>query len=183
MLKFVKGKFKVQDNEVPLGTQYIAHANQLTFCWIKFRDKKVVDRKFGKAIDRWRPPERDELDDGDQSQWETGLDGKPKDPWVFQRLLPFEHLESGEVVIFVTSSTGGKIACDELVREYARRVKRTGSRALPIVALRSKDMPTTYYGPVPRPYFEVVGHEDTDGKGVEVDFGKDKGPISDSIPF
>ena len=52
------------------------------------------------------------------------LDGKPKDPWCFQHLLPFEHLESGEVVIFVTPSVGGMIATEELVREYARRLKR-----------------------------------------------------------
>src|SRR5262249_18619513 len=73
LLKFVKGKYKVRDDEVPLGTQYVAHANELTYCWIKFADSKVVDRRMGKAAEGFAPPEREELDDQDQSTWETGL--------------------------------------------------------------------------------------------------------------
>jgi len=160
LLKFVKGKYKVRDDEVSLGTQYVAHANQLTYCWVKFVDKKVVERRHGKAVEKWVPPEREDLDDKDLSKWETGLDGKPKDPWSFQHLLPFENLENGEVVIFTTSSIGGQMATEEIVNAYARRLKRAKSRALPIVKLASKDMPTRYYGNVPRPHFEVDGLED-----------------------
>jgi hypothetical protein len=167
LLKFVKGKYKVRDDEVPLGTQYVVHANQLTYCWIKFVDKKVVERRHGKAAEKWVPPEREELDDNDPTKWEAGLDGKPKDPWCFQHLLPFENLEDGDVVIFTTSSVGGQIATEEIVNAYARRLKRMKSRALPIVRLASKDMETKRFGDVPRPHFEVDGWEDApagDGK-------------------
>jgi hypothetical protein len=180
LLKFVKGKYKVGEDEVPLGTQYVVHANQLTYCWIKFRDKKVMERRHGKAIEKWIPPKRDELDDSDPAKWEMGLDGKPKDPWCFQHLLPFEHLESGEVVIFVTPSTGGKIATEELVREYARRIKRKGARALPIVKLASKEMPTNAFGKVPRPYFEVDGWEDAPAGGANESGSSE---LNDAIPF
>jgi hypothetical protein len=188
LLKFVKGKYKVGDDEVPLNTQYVVHANQLTYCWIKFRDKKVIERRIGKAIEKWMPPERDELDDNDAAKWEMGLDGKPKDPWCFQHLLPFEHLESGEVVIFVTPSVGGMIATEELVREYARRLKRKGSRSLPIVKLASKEMPTKSFGKVPRPYFEVDGWEDAPDApiGAAVNGGPSApaaGEMNDEIPF
>jgi hypothetical protein len=180
LLKFVKGKYKVGEDEVPLGTQYVCHASQLMYCWIKFADEKVVERRHGKAIEKWIPPERGELGDSDQSKWETGLDGKPKDPWSFQHLLPCENLESGEVVIFVTSSIGGKIATEEVVREYARRLKRKGTRALPIVKLASKEMPTKLWGNVPRPHFEVDGWEDAPAEGVNK-----SGPneLNDPIPF
>jgi hypothetical protein len=185
LLKFVKGKYKTREDEVPLGTQYVAHANQLTYCWIKFVDGKPVDRRHGKAVEKWTPPEREDLDDTDSSKWENGLDGKPKDPWSFQRLLPFEHLESGEVVIFTSSSIGGEIATNELCRAYAHRLKRKGSRALPIVKLESKDMPTNAFGDVPRPHFEIDGWEDA-STGAD-DFGTDKQPIGksldDEIPF
>jgi hypothetical protein len=180
LLKFIKGKYKVGDGEVPLGTQYVGHPNQLTYCWIKFRDKKVVERRMGKAVEKWLPPEREELDDKDQATWEKGLDGKPKDPWSFQHLLPFEHLESGEVVIFVTQSTGGKIATEELVREYARRLKRKGTRALPIVHLASKDMPTRSFGDVPRPYFEIDGWEDAPAGDAKESAANE---LNDRIPF
>jgi len=180
LLKFVKGKYKIGDDEVPLGTQYVAHASQLVFCWIKFVDGKVADRRMGKAAEKWEPPERAELGDTDQSEWENGLDNKPKDPWSFQHLLPFEDMETGEVAIFVTSSIGGKIATEELTRAYARRLKRMKSRANPIIKLASKDMRTKKYGLVPRPYFEVDGWEDAPA-GDPPQSRADE--MSDAIPF
>src|SRR5262249_24616514 len=115
-----------------------------------------------------------------QSKWETGLDGRPKDPWSFQHLLPFENLESGDVVIFTTSSVGGRIATEELVNAYARRLKRTKSRALPIVKLASKDMATKAYGNVPRPHFEVDGWEDAPGGDNNVTAASE---LNDQVPF
>src|SRR5262249_6719511 len=124
--------------------------------------------------------ERDELDDNDPSKWENGLDGKPKDPWSFQHLLPFENLESGDLVIFTTSSVGGQIATEELVNAYARRLQRKKSRALPIVKLASKDMPTRFYGNIPRPHFEVNGWEDAPAGDGNVSPANE---YDDAIPF
>jgi hypothetical protein len=179
LLKFVKGKYKIGDDEVPLGTQYVAHASQLVFCWIKFVDGKVADRRMGKAAEKWVPPERAELGDTDQSEWEVE-DGRPKDPWVFQHLLPFEDIESGELAIFTTSSIGGRIAVERLVREYARRVRRKGSRALPIIRLGCKQMPTNKYGDVPRPDFPVIGWDEAPA-GDPPQSRADE--MSDAIPF
>src|SRR5262249_10819038 len=159
LLKFVKGKYKSMDDEVPLGTEYICHASQLTIGWIKFVGNQVVDRKMGRAAARFVPPERDELGDTDQSQWEV-RDGELQDPWCHQHLLPLEHPETGEIYIFTTSSIGGKIATEVIVHEYAKRMKRTGSRSLPIVRLAVTEMKSKKYGAVPRPCFEVVGWED-----------------------
>jgi hypothetical protein len=185
LLKFIKGKYKVAEDEVPLGTQYVVHANQLTFCWIKFVDKKVVERRHGKAAEKWVPAEREDLDDTDQSKWEIGLDGKPKDPWCFQHLLPFENFETGEVLIFATSSAGGQIATEKLVREYARRLKRKKSRALPIAKIAVATFTSKKYGEVLRPHFEVDGWEDAP-TGAD-DFEADKQPIAkdldDDVPF
>jgi hypothetical protein len=41
MLKFNKGDFFVGDDQVPLGTEYLAHCNAWTKCWIKFVDKET----------------------------------------------------------------------------------------------------------------------------------------------
>jgi hypothetical protein len=160
LLKFVKGEYKVMDDKVPLGTQYIAHTTQLTFAWVKFVDNKVVDKRHGKAADRFVPPKREELGDNDQSKWEI-RDGEMKDPWSFQHLLPLEDPETGEVVIFTTSSIGGQVATQELVRAYAQRVRRKGSSALPIVELAVAKLKTRKFGDVARPHFEVTGWEDT----------------------
>jgi hypothetical protein len=160
LLKFKKGKYSIGDAEVPDGIQYVAHASQWTICWIKFKDHKVVDRRQGKVADGYRPPDRDDLDDNDQAFWSKGLDGKPQDPWSLQYLIPFENLETGELVIFTTSSVGGKIAVSELCAAWARRRKKNGGGGQPIVALSTTDMQTKAYGNVPRPLFEIVNWED-----------------------
>jgi len=164
LLKFKKGKYEVMDDEVRIGTEFIAHANQLMFCWIKFIGNEVVDRKMGRAAEGYNPPERNELGDTDQAQWEV-RDGELKDPWTFQHLLPFENPETGEVYVFTTSSIGGQIATEALAREWAKRIRRTGSRAMPMIRLGVTQMRTKKYGDVARPCFEVVGWED-DGPAV-----------------
>src|SRR5262249_2594882 len=129
------------------------------FSWIQFSANTVVDRKMGRAADRFVPTEREEVGDTDQSQWEV-RDGELKDPWTFQHLLPLENLETGEVMVFTTSSIGGQIATEELVQQYAKRVRRQKSSALPIVRLAVKEMPTKKVGKVLRPFFEITGRED-----------------------
>jgi hypothetical protein len=187
LLKFKKGKFYIQDDEVRIGAEYVAHPSKLTLCWIKFSGGEVADRRFGKAAEGYRPPEREELGDRDESKWERGLDGKPKDPWSFQHLLPLENPENGEVVIFTTSSVGGEIGVKELVREWARRAKK-GSRALPIVKLATMDMNTKKYGAVPRPYFPVIAWDALPADNVEVSIAAAAAlcaddDMDDSIPF
>jgi hypothetical protein len=90
ILKFKKGEYFVGDEEIPPGTQYIAHAKAWTKCWIKFVDSEVAERKTYRVALGEKPPEREDLDDQDQSKWSEGLDGKPADPWVYQYLLPLE---------------------------------------------------------------------------------------------
>jgi hypothetical protein len=159
LLKFKKGKFFAMDNEVALGTEFLCHASQLVIGWIKFVNNKVADRKMGRAAERFVPPERDELGDMDKSEWEY-RDGEAVDPWCYQHLLPLEHPETGEIYVFTTSSIGGRIATEVVVQEFAKRMKRTGSRSLPIIRLAATEMKSKKYGAVPRPCFEVVGWED-----------------------
>jgi hypothetical protein len=90
ILKFKKGDYLIGEDPVSLGTEYIAHAIGWTKCWIKFVNGEVAERKIYRVAHGEKPPERDELDDQDESQWKVGIDGKPADPWVFQYLLPLE---------------------------------------------------------------------------------------------
>jgi hypothetical protein len=68
-LKFDKGKFYLGNEEVPLGTEYIAYAKAWVKCWIKFVDGKVAERKVYRVSLGDRPPERNDLDDNDKSTW------------------------------------------------------------------------------------------------------------------
>ena len=41
LLKFVKGKFKIGEEEVSLGTEYIAHVNQIARGYVKFLGRQA----------------------------------------------------------------------------------------------------------------------------------------------
>ena len=70
MLKFNKGRYYVGDDEIKVGHQYIAHTSQWTRGWVKFIGNQPVERRIGKVVDGFKMPERDELGDTDESQWE-----------------------------------------------------------------------------------------------------------------
>jgi len=185
LLKFKKGVYFIQDEEVPMGTELIAHCIGWTRCWIKFEKQQVVDRKMYRVAEGRRAPDREELDSTDRSLWETGPNGQPSDPWVYQYLLPMENMQNGDVYIFVTSSIGGKRAVADLCKSYSRRVARTGVSEQPIIKLSKAVMPTRMYGDVPRPQFDIVGWT-----GEAVEAIRDIKPpdtlgqeMNDEIPF
>ena len=164
ILKFKKGAYLIGDDPVPLGTEYLAHAVAWTKTWTKFADDKVVWRKVYRVAHGERPPQREDLDDLDETKWPRGRDGRPLDPYVFQYLLPLENLTTGEVLIFVTPSIGGRQAVSALCKEYAKR-KIKGQNGQPIIQLAVGEMPTKNFGNVPCPVFEIVSWDDT-GDGL-----------------
>jgi len=147
-----KERFFIGEDEVPLGREYIAHCDQYARGWTKFVDKQRVDQKIFK-VREGKPPERENLDDLEHS-------GAEDDSWVFQRFLPLEDVETGEIVIFVSKSYGGKIALGDLLAVYAD----TWDRGLPIVKLATTKFKSKKYGLTPRPSFAIVRR---DGKPVK----------------
>lgn len=186
IMKFKKGHYYIDDTEVPIGSEYIAHCMGWTKSWIKFKGGTVAERRIYRMLHREITPDRTELDDLDVNKWETGLDGRPKDPWVLQFLLPLEN-RNGDLVIFVTSSYGGKRAVSDLCSAWGRKAAKQNSAGTPIVHLHEVMMPTKKFGDVPRPHFEIVGW-DAGGEPVrEVNPNELKGgteeEMNDEIPF
>ena len=142
-----KEKYFIGEDEVPLGREYIAHCDQYARGWIKFVDKELVDQKVFK-VSEGKPPEREDLDD-------LEFAGAEDDPWVFQRYLPLEDPETGEIVIFVSKSIGGKIALGDLMEIY----ERTWDRGLAMVKLATSTFKSKKYGLTPRPSFSVIGRD------------------------
>lgn len=199
LLKFKKGHYESDGEEVPLGTQFVAHCVGWTKCWIKFLDGNVADRKMYRVAEGHRPPERGELDSLDMIGVKDPKSGLSMDPWVYQYLLPLEN-EAGDLVVFVTSSMGGKRAVADLCKSYSRRAQRMGPRwnvtedgvklaqsgvtEQPVIKLGSGIMPSRLFGDVPRPVFEIIGW-DSNKEGVR----EVKAPetlrqeMDDEIPF
>ena len=175
MLKFKKGEYFCDGEEVPLGTKYIAHAIGWTKTWVHFVDQQVVERKIYRVARGERAPERDQLPDNDMSKWPIGINKQPADPWVYQYLLPMEDPKTGEVRIFVGTSFGGRRAVADLCAAYGRRAKKIPGGGQPLVTLQMMMMPTKSFGEVPRPHFEIVGWDDGDDHATAV--AGDAGPV------
>ena len=93
-------------------------------------------------------------------------------------------MQSGEVVIFTTSSVGGRRAVADLCAAYAKRVAKKANCGQPIVKLAKAEMPTKKFGKVPRPQFEIVGWDELTGDTNEMPppvTSEDE--FEDEIPF
>jgi hypothetical protein len=138
LLKFNKGVYKIGDDEIPAGREYIAHVAGLVRGYIKFEDRKPVDRRLGKVADGFVMPNKAELGDGD---------------WTLQYLLPLEDPETGEIVIFATGSHGGVGAIGSLCAIFARNVRN----GRPIIKINVSSYQHKTYGRVETPDFPIVG--------------------------
>jgi len=153
LLKFVKGKWYVGDDELSPGRKFIAHVPQLTQGMVKFFDGKVAEQRVGIVADGFVLPNRDELGDIDSSKWETDHAGAPRDPWCHQYYLPLEDPDTGELFTFVTGSQGGNSAIGRLTSQFVRNVRN----GLPMIRLATGSYKHKTFGRVEVPEFSVTG--------------------------
>jgi hypothetical protein len=189
MIKFKKGDYWCGEDQIPLGTRYIAHAVGWTKSWVHFENRTVVERRNFRVAKGEKAPEREDIPDRDEAHWPYGLDGKNKtDPWVLQYLLPLEDMNSGDVSIFVGSSFGGRRAVSEVCAAYARRAgkQKTGQ---PIIELQETTFSSRTYGEVRRPLLRIVGWDGAEGTASErptpsiSEADLKKAEFDDAIPF
>jgi hypothetical protein len=153
LLKFTKGKYFVGDDEVSIGREMIAHVTAVARGWVKFADGKMVAQHVGKVADGFVVPKREDLGDTDNGKWERDPGGLLRDPWSFQWYLPLEDAETGEVVVFVTASHGGRSAVGSLCRIVGRNVRK----GTPIIRLNVSSYRHKTYGRIETPDFPIVG--------------------------
>lgn len=153
ILKFQKGKYFVGDDEIAVNSELIAHVTQLARGWVKFKNGELVDRRIGKVVDGFVAPQREELDDTDESVWEKNDRGERRDPWVSQSYLPLETPETGELIVFVSGSAGGRGAIGALVNIASRNLHK----GQPIVQLGVRSYKHKQFGRIENPDFPIVG--------------------------
>jgi hypothetical protein len=175
LLRFKKGHYYIGDDEVAVGREFIAHATQLARGWVKFGDGTVEEQRIGKVIDGFELPDRDTLGDLDKNKWETDLTGKPLDPWVSQVYLPLEDRETGELVVFVTGSHGGRTAVGSLCNQAARNLVRGN----PIIRIDVRSYKHKVYDRIETPLFVVVGFTELPPKPEQ----SLKQELNDALPF
>jgi hypothetical protein len=181
IIKFTRGKYYCGEELVPIGSEYVAHVNEIARGWTRFFDKRATDRRIGKLADRYVVPKREDLGDQDESQWERTTAGEPRDPWSLQWYLPLVPLGTDELATFISGSNGGDGAIRTLCGAYGRRL---AAGALPVVALKSLSYRHAEFGMIDKPVFEIVGWEgDTFVPQVAPVAGTRNAEMDDEIPF
>jgi hypothetical protein len=177
LVKYTKGLYHMKDDEVPLGTEFIAHVEHWVRGYVKFKGGSLIEHRVGRVTDGFVVPTREELDDTDPTLWEKSPSGEPKDPWTKQSYLPLEDLASGEIVTFVSGSFGGRQAISKLCSQASRHLATMG---LPIIALGTESYKHKAYGRTDKPVFNIVRwasspSEDAPASRADV--------MDDAIPF
>jgi hypothetical protein len=152
LLKFANATWSrgKEGTDIKEGTRLVAL--DTAAAWVKWFQSRPIAHKLRRAGHRL--PDRNELGDLDEVDWEIGPDGKPKDPWQNTRFVYFSDAMSGEEFTFSTSTWGGRAAVSDLAEEIYR-MRRDKPGALPVVELCAAPM-LTRFGKKSKPLFRVI---------------------------
>jgi len=161
LLKFSKGDYLAgqEDEEVPVGTQFVANMDEMLAGWIRWENNKPTDHVMGKVSDGYQPPRRNELGDTDKDQWEVDAQGQQRDPWQFSNYLLMKGAGADDgLYTFTTSSRGGLNALGDLCKVYGKAMAQRADE-YPVVALgvNAYDHPNRSFGRIKVPTFQIVG--------------------------
>jgi hypothetical protein len=91
-----------------------------------------------------------------EKEWETGLDGKPRRPYVKEWVAYLLDPRDASIYTFINSTRGAEIAVEKLQSRVKWMRALRGDKVVPIVELNSKPMKTDY-GVKQRPEFKING--------------------------
>jgi hypothetical protein len=157
LLRFTKHgewKYGQDQDEMPEGSHLLAYMPGLKRGWVKWEDGSPVRHIVGLVAEGYRPPERTELGDMDESEWRD-LNGNKVDPWQATFYLVCLD-EEGEFYTYTTSSKTGSSAMGELSTAFAkhRRMKPT---EIPVIELHARSYKHREYGELFAPITKIVG--------------------------
>jgi hypothetical protein len=165
LLTFVKGNWRRGEEKatVPPEARFLCNMEEIWTGWVRWDNKKPVEHRITRLIDRQPKLTRGELGHTDESVWETDPQGNPRDPWAeTDRMVMREAGKSEELLTFSTSSVGGHYALAKLCDAYARaRLNHEGQ--WPVVMLVSETYVHDVYGEISKPLFKVTEWASWDG--------------------
>lgn len=163
-LKFSKGEWLLgqNDDEVELGRKLVANMSELSIGWIRWSEKKPVERRMGLLAQGFKPEARDALGFDDQTLWERDKDDKPIDPWSFTNELPCADPETGEQMTFSASSKGGIGAVGNLCKAYGREYRQRDGQ-VPVIELGRDSYKHPEYGKTYVPVVSIISWMENSG--------------------
>jgi hypothetical protein len=101
-----------------------------------------------------------------QTDWEMGIDGKPRPPWQVIRVVYLIRIPDGKLYTHLAATYGTKIAVSNLREQVSTMRMLRGSDVVPIVRLDKAPFKTRY-GMKIRPDFIPVAWREIGGAGLQ----------------
>jgi len=139
-LKFVDGRWSDSNGNPVPEKMLVLNRIRAVQCW---REQKIVDCIAQK--DKEPLPDVEELNAKiPESEWELGLDGKPRAPW--QNVWGFYLCspQDASVYTFINGTIGSRIAYDKLNDRVEMMRALRGANVAPVVKLDSRPMKTQF---------------------------------------
>src|SRR6516165_1411277 len=90
------------------------------------------------------------------TEWETGLDGKPRRPWALTYVVYLVDLQTAALFTYAHDTFGASQAYNQLEEQIAVMRMLRGEHVFPIVHLEKRPWKSQTYGMQMRPHFQVV---------------------------
>jgi hypothetical protein len=180
LIKFAKGEWTHKDDEIAIGSEFIAIMDQAMRGWVRFAGGRPVEYRLGRIRDNARLSDRSSLGYTDKAEWERDKRGEAVDPWQQQHYVPMLHCETDELYTWVFSSHGGKQAFRDLARAYSP-YRMTSSR--PVVSLQRSSYRHETFGKIDVPILKVERFEDSDIGLPASSIPAPANEMDDSTPF
>jgi hypothetical protein len=152
LLKHGDGRWTKGKEGTPVEDRTRLVALSTTAAWVNWKGGKPVEYRMREPGRRL--PDREELRDLDEADWEAGPDGEPRDPWQSTRFVHLVDPMTAEPFTFSTSSFGGRAAVSDLA-DQIQRMRYARPDAVPVVELHTAPM-LTRFGRKSKPWFKVV---------------------------
>ena len=147
--------YGADQDEIPVGSRFIANMAGLRIGWKHWSGKKVTEERMGLLAEGFHPPARHELGDFDQSLWELDDKRQPRDPWQQTNELVLRGLETGDEFVFATSGRGGIGAIGELCKAFGKLYRQKPGMA-PVIELTNDHYNHKVYGKTYVPVLKLV---------------------------
>ena len=142
-------KWTDRDGMAPPETMLVIAIDEAVQRW---ENRKVIELIRAKPL-----PDIDTLNAStDKNTWEMGIDNKPKPPWAHAYVVYLLDPSTATTYTYINSTTGARIAYDNLNERVTTMRLLRGSRVAPLIKLDERPMKTNF-GMRKRPEFAIVG--------------------------
>jgi hypothetical protein len=137
ILKFSKGDwiYGQDSEEMPIGTRLAADVMNAEWGWVRWHDRKPVERRVVPLASGAVLPTRDALGHDDKDLWPRGDDGREQDPWQKTIEIGVRELTGDRrEFLMVGTSKGFEGACKKLFSDFGKAMREQGGK-VPVIEL------------------------------------------------